>query len=307
MKTKELTLSAILTALITIFTLAVIYDPLTFAVGIFISASGVIILTMNTSLKATLIACAGSFLFVLIYSDIISAVTLSLFMIILPGIITGLMMKTTHSFSYVLIRSSLLYTISIVGIFWVAAAFAGSDFGGFIRSELDASIAVLSQADTTGIFKDNIGLIKETALTFIPSMFISFAALFSFAAIMISAKISSALGQKIAVVPSFSSIATPRGICFSYFLFSIIQMFITQPQSMAYVLLTNTVALISIMLFVNGLSLTKFFLNKIKAPKAVRNIIFAALLPVAFILSQFVVFAAILDSFWNLRRIGNGV
>jgi len=228
-------------------------------------------------------------------------------MAILPGIITGLMMKANHSFSYVLFRSALLYTVSIVGIFWITALLTGGDLSGFVRSELDASLAVFSQTDTTGILKDYTGVIKETVLILMPSMFISAAALFSFAAIMISVKISAALGQPNTVVPRFSDIAAPRGICISYFICSIIEMFISPSQSPVYVLLANTLALISILLFVNGLSLIKFFLNKIKARSAVPIIIFTALLPVTFILNQLVVFAAILDSFWNLRRIGNGV
>lgn len=314
MKTTDLTKGALLAALTALFALSFIYLPLFSVFGMFFGVCTVVILVTHiSSVKISVTALAVSLILVALLSDFQNMIFSGLLMIVLPGAVLGIGVRNRQSMGALMIMGSISYLIAIAGTILFSKFVYGIDFVQQLRETMEQTVPrFISAMESVPELSNSEGaketlralpsLVEQTILM-IPSALMIAAAFLSLCSILLTGSVLRKLqkGQGLEL-PTFSQLHLPKSIAYGYFGLMIAGMFFARYSSLYY-MIVNVTSVLSSLLLIGGISLIKYLINKIQAPKGVSFLILLILLPFVLVLSQPITLLGALDAFWDFRAV----
>ncbi len=312
MKTKELTKGALLAALTALFALSFIYLPFLSFFGMFLGVCTVVVLlNYVNSVKLSVTALAVSMILTALLSDIQATLFSGVLMIVLPGTVIGICFRKKQPFSTMMIVGGLTYLAAVAGTFLLSKMLYGIDMIEELKSIMEQSMQMLvstieatpelSDQETTEQFVKAIPTVINTMLLTIPSGFIMAAGFLTLCSVLLSRGVLCRLKKAFSYLPSFSQLHVPKTIAWGYVILTIAELMITGNRSL-YFLIYNVNLVISSILLVGGISLIKYLINKIGAPKSISLLLLCLILPFAAFLYQIIVLLGMIDAMWDFRK-----
>lgn len=313
MQTKDLTKGALLAALTALFALSFIYLPLFSVFGMFLGVCTVVILVTHiSSLKVSVTALAVALILIAFLSDLQSMLFSGLLMIVFPGAVLGICFRNKQSMGTLMVAGSFAYLVAIAGTVLCSKLLYGLDFVQQLKEAMEQAAqsfvsaieAVPELANEEGakeMLKALPSLIQQSILM-IPSALLTASAFLSLCSILLTGSVLKKLQKgQYTQLPTFSQLHLPKSIAYGYVALMIAGIISVSHPSLHY-MITNAVAVISSLLLISGISLLKYLINKIQAPKGVSFLILLILLPFVLFLSQPITMAGLLDTFWDFRN-----
>lgn len=307
MKTSDFTRAAVLAALITVLLLLGFYLPQLSLVTPYFAACAVVLLVVSVPVRPAALAVAVACILSALLSNVAYALLYGLLYCLLPGFLTGILFRGRKNIQTIFIGSTAAYLGATVLVLWISSMMANTSIVDFIREPIDAVFDSMAQlgaaanAEQQGMVTQMLQQMKSTFLLYIPSLLICNGGMMSVIAIYISRAVLNRMGLSYQYLPAFSRLMPPRGLAYSYIIFMLAGFFVP-PGSSFEGLLANVLMILWLLLFIFGLSLVKYYINKIPTVGAVQNLIFIVLFPFLMLLSQLVVFVSAADAFWNFRK-----
>ncbi|MBE7042577.1 MAG: DUF2232 domain-containing protein [Ruminococcaceae bacterium] len=311
MQTKELTKGALLAALTALFALSFIYLPLFSVFGMFLGVCTVaVLLTYVQSVKISVVALVVSMILTAMFSNLQTMLFSGFLMIVLPGTAIGVCFRKQTSFAVMIIVGSMAYLFAMIGTFMLSKWLYGMDliaeFQTILEQTMKEWISVMESvpelADSKGADEmlRLLPSLMNTMTMMIPSAFLLASGILSLGCVLLSRSVLCRLKQSFSYLPSFSQIHVSKTFAYGYLILMVAQILLAQNSSV-YFMLYNVSALLSGVLFIGGLSLIKYFINKTKMPKGVSLLVFCIILPFVFLLFQIISLVGMIDALWDFR------
>ena len=312
MKTKELTKGALLAALTALFALSFIYLPLFSFMGMFFGVCTVtVMLTYVDSFKVSITALAVSMLLTALFSDIQTMLFSGVLMIVLPGTVIGSCFRGKKPFSVMMIWGGIAYLLAFLGTFLLSKMLYGIDMIEEFKSMAEQSTQMLvsviesspefSDQEAADLFMRTLPTVTNTMILTIPSAFIIVAGLLTLCSVLLSRGVLCRLKKSFSYLPSFSQLHVPKTIAWGYVILMVAEWMAAGNRSF-YFLIYNVNLVISFILLVGGISLIKYLINKIGAPKSISLLLLCLILPFAVFLYQIIVLLGMIDAMWDFRK-----
>lgn len=306
--TKSLVESAIITAMTCVFGIAAMYIPF-FAFFVFFIPLPLIILAKRRGIKFSVLSLIVSYVVLITFSDVATALFLVLFPGI-PAIVIGILMKKEKS-PYQILGFGIIAGILATGFsLFTAVQISGipvhqtfsalfeqvikmqqslSKITGMPESALDQQIAAINK-------------IKEMMISLIPALIIISAGLSVMVNYFLSAAILRKLGDAADRFPPFKYFSLPRNIFWGFLIIYILS------YGAAYfelidktVLMTNIMYIFQFIFIIQGLAVVAYYFGIKKTAKWIQIIVFIFLL-FSGIGGMALFILGITDSFINIRR-----
>lgn len=170
-----------------------------------------------------------------------------------------------------------------------------------VYENYDATVKLAESLDQPSpMTKEQVDLTIKTITETLPSMVILSAFFIGFLVVLINFPIMKKLGVPVQSFNAIKDLRLPKLLLLAYLIIILVE-FITKPEASTYLygVLINANVILSVLFFIQGISLIHFLINRSDLPKAVAWI--ATVL--AFPLSSFVVLMGIVDLGFDLRML----
>lgn len=170
-----------------------------------------------------------------------------------------------------------------------------------VYENYDATVKLAESLDQPSpMTKEQVDLTIKTITETLPSMVILSAFFIGFLVVLINFPIMKKLGVPVQSFNAIKDLRLPKLLLLAYLIIIIVE-FIVKPEASTYLygVLINANVILSVLFFIQGISLIHFLINRSDLPKAVAWI--ATVL--AFPLSSFVVLMGIVDLGFDLRML----
>ena len=312
MKTGELTRAGVLSALIVLFILAFIYVPVVSYFGMFLGACAVAVLVVSVSSpKAIVLSLGVSMVLTALFSDVMTMLYSGALMVMLPGIALGICFRKKASFATLLLCGGLAYLVAMVLGFILMKVLYHTDmiaelktmseefFRGMIKV-MESMPELANQAEAEA-FEQALPSLLDMVTMVLPGVFLIAAGMLSLGSVLLSRGVLRRMGTDVSYLPSFSCLTVSKQISYGYLLLMVASLFVKNTS--LYFMLYNVALVLSLILFVCGVSLLKYWINKTGVPKGVCLLLLCMVLPFLMLLFQFVVLLGAADTLWDFRRL----
>ncbi len=312
MQTKELTKGALLAALTALFALSFIYLPFLSFFGMFFGVCTVaVLLTYVKSVKVSVTALTVAMILTALFSDLVTMLFSGVLMIVLPGTVIGMCFRRKQPFSTMMISGGIAYLAAIMGTFLLSKLVYGIDFAKEFQTIMEQTMQQfvsmieaspqLANGEAAEQLIKMIPALTNTMMLTIPSAMMITAGFLTLCNVLLSRGVLCRLRDSACSLPSFSQLHVPKTIAWGYVILTIVEMMAMKNRSL-YFLLYNVELVLSSILLVGGISLIKFLINKMGAPKIVSGLLLLVLLPFSVLLYQIIVLLGLIDAFWDFRK-----
>lgn len=231
------------------------------------------------------------------------------------GIVLNYMINKRKKMEETIIVTTITFLVSYVLSLTLLSKIAGVKFINELEQALQFVLkGQLDMLKEMGLSSSQMyetkGLLEsmyEYVVLIVPSMIIIFSAIAAYLNSLISILVLRKLGYGIAYVPRISNFKLPNNIIPGVILIYI-GVFLLKYLKIFYyeTILINVSVLISFVLFLQGLSVIVFFLNRSRLHPAIR-VIFVILLIISIPLSAIISIVGFLDIIFNFRGIKKGI
>lgn len=308
MKTKDITAAALGAAIITVFVLMACYLSQFTILGLLIATCSVVVLMVHVPLKPASLALIVATLLVFAFTDWMSAVMIGILFCILPGACIGIGLRYKLSFFSLWLLATGSFLLACMADCVLLAFLQQSTAANLLHLSLEQSFAFLEETYQTLLqgtkqlqpFLALLRQAKELVLLLIPAFLLCFSGGIALVVLLLSGAVLRRLRPPILALESFSQLHIPRQIGSAYLLFSLVELFTRSGTAFDGICL-NIVFLFSFLLWIDGMSLCKYLLNRSKLPTVATYLLFFLSLPVGLLLTQVVLWIGLADSFWDFR------
>lgn len=317
-----------LTAITVCLSIVGFYIPALMIFTVFLSAIPLVIITVRTNPTMVILSAVLAFFVLALFTgkSMMAGITVLVFGV--AAYATGYALKRKWDFGRVLVIAaggylfSMLVTIvflnKIEGVNQIQKLIL-EPMQGYL-DEMQSKMGELMQMygdakayeENLGAIKDNFTAAKEVISLLVPGFFIVVSAFWGYMTLAFSQFILNRIGHDYRYLPAFYGLKVNRGATTVFAVSLILSMFIS--KQIVSAALVNITFILSIVLFVCGLSVCDFYVKRARIPGVFRILIYMVVFGIMSILAvrlpflhpvYILVLVALGDSIFNFRKFGN--
>lgn len=283
-----------------------------FQASIFLAVCPAAILFVSCQTRTAVISSAAVILLtgILTWNPLIMAYCF--LFVILPGFFSGLLLKRKCDALKLFSVLTIFYLFSFYTQLLVIAAASGQEVSAFLQQTLNSSVDLMVDsyrqalgtafAEVENVIVPMLEQMKQALFMYLPAISIAFCGLFALICLLISGGLLKKMGY-LMNIPEFSRLKYNKITGIVYFICLLAILFLTS-EGAAKVVFSNAYMILTLAFTIEGLSLIKFFINKLETGTALKNLLFTVTIIVLFPLYQIVSFVGLLDCFLDFGKRG---
>ncbi|QUH25168.1 YybS family protein [Serpentinicella alkaliphila] len=305
-KNKPLVEAGLIAAMATIFVLVTIFIPV-LTILVFILPVAFIILGIRYPIRYTVL----SLITVCIITGFFTEVVYSLFLFVIFGpiaiVMSYLMSKKRNEFEVIIagtIAASVSWFIAIHIISIVSGINILDQIAYIFKESIYAQLDMLNQMNLNSELRINEAI--NYFISIFPALIIIQSMIVSVINYYLSISVLRRTNQYAGTTPTFSSFKLPKHIIMGFFLLSALAYLSQYVQGIYYEnLLHNITALFMFLLFLQGISVVLYFMEKSNLNKVFKVFILVVVILMRTFLT-FVALAGFIDAIFNVRKFNKG-
>lgn len=306
-KSKQLTEGALLTAVYIVLLLIVFFIPILQIVGIFVLPVPFVIYAARNGWKPSIVMALVVLLLTAMFATIVS-LPMSLLSAI-GGIVIGNGMYQKKNAYDIWARGTVGYIVSFVLILAVLQlVFSINIFSGF-NLLIDEMMGMLNSITSQLQLGEDIGAqlktIEDQMRQFpdlLPATMVIMSIIYALITQWVSYKVINRVSRENLSFPPFKQLNFPPSVIWMYFIVFLVSFLDLEQGSTGYIVIMNAMALLSMLLIIQGFSFVFFLADHKKIHKAVpiSAIVFTLLIP--FIFMFLIEITGIIDLGFSLKK-----
>ncbi len=324
--------TAYLTAITIIIAVLGVHIPGVMVFTVFLSAIPLVIITIRTNEKITLLSILVSYIIIILLTGQVISATTTVLSCGFAGLTVGYGLKRKWQFKELLVLASAAYLLSILAMILLLNYIEGVNqieklimepsrqwFAGLelrMREMIKAFEGNPLYANNLEELKDRLNMVEDYIYVInmlIPSFFIISSAFLGYVTVTLSKIVLKRFKYDSKYLPCFSELVVSKGMTIVFIVSFVLLLFVDQMTLRAAIINVNFI--LSVILMVGGLAVLDFFVKKASIPGAVRVIIYLTVFGISLILgvilpflhpANILVLIAMADSMFDFRKLRHG-
>lgn len=288
------------------------YTGVLFQVSIFLAVCPAAILFVSCKPKTAVISGAAVIVLTGLFTMNPIIMAYCFLFVMLPGFFTGLLLRRNCDALKLFSMLTVFHLLSFYTQLLVIAAASGQEVSAFLQQTFDGSVDMVIDAyrqalgaaftEVESMIVPMLEQMKQILFTYLPAISIIFCGVFALVCLILCGSFLKKMGYRVNT-PVFCRLKYNKITGIVYFICLLAILFLTRDGS-AKVVFSNAYMILTFAFTIEGLSLLKYFINKMNTGNTLKNLLFAVVVIVLFPLYQILSFAGLLDCFLDFGKRG---